>query len=140
MTAHAWGAFHQLRAGRRRIHRLRLVVEEVPAGVKRPELAEALELAGHVARCSDGGVPWANHTLLRADRWPPVVEQAPEDANGPLRLSWEALSAAQGHERQLTIPVSPALYSSITLAAAGAGLSIRAWCRRELDRASGELD
>jgi hypothetical protein len=126
-----WGVFHDLRAGGRRARVLRLTLSGVPAKAKAPAVLELLERAGEGPRFAEGGVPWANHSLLPEGRWPAVLE-----AGGRAeRRRWSDLEGVQ-RARVVTLRLEPAAWADVTIAAERAGMPMQAWAADVLKRAA----
>ena len=126
-----WGVFHDLRAGGRRARVLRLTVSGVPAKAKAADVLELLERAGEGPRFAEGGVPWANHSVLPEGRWPAVLE-----AGGRVeRRRWAELEGVQT-PRVVTLRLPPATWAAVTIAAERAGVPMQAWATGVLERAA----
>lgn len=124
-----WGVFQQIRDGRHRLHRLRLVATDVPDDVKKPAVLEALEGAGCAARFSEAGIPWANHVVLAEPRWPETITAAKGEA--VQTLTWDGLQGAQ-KGRVVSLELAAVDYAALALAAAQTGEQLYPWCRRVL--------
>lgn len=126
-----WGVFHDLRAGGRRARVLRLTVAGAPATAKAADVLELLERAGEGPRFAEGGVPWANHSVLPERRWPAVLE-----AGGRVeRRRWAELEGVQT-PRVVTLRLPPATWAAVTIAAERAGVPMQAWATGVLERAA----
>lgn len=121
MSETSWAVVHRLHAGGRVRSVPRLIIVGVPTSVKRPAVIGALEEAGQTALYSDGGLPWANHVVVPELRWPEVW-----DAGGRVStVTWASLETKKA--RRITLPLEPALWGRVKLAAAKAGLPAQTW-------------
>lgn len=126
-----WGVFHDLRAGGRRARVLRLTITGAPATAKAADVLELLERAGDGPRFAEGGVPWANHSVLPERRWPALLE-----AGGRVeRRRWADLEGQQ-RARVVTLRLEPATWAAVTIAAERAGVTLQSWAVGVLERAA----
>lgn len=111
--------------GRRKMPRL--IVDGVPEGTKRAHVLEVLRGAGWTARFSPAGVELGHHRLMAEERWP---EQW--DHGGRVEsVQWARLESPRGIRLALDIPA--ALSNRLKLVAAAEGVSMAAWCIRQLE-------
>lgn len=119
-----WALVHRVqRPGvRRRANVLRLVLEDVPDNLSSPVILRALEAAGVGPRFGEGGVPFANHALLREGRWPTAWDAGPV----PGVWTWEQLTGPQA-ARRVGLRLTPEQWAVVTTAARETGLSVQQW-------------
>ena len=131
-TERRWAVVHRVAAGGRRLSIPRAIVSGVPGRVTRARVVEALDGSGWGLRCSEGGIPWANHRVLSEASWP-----ARWDGDGArvAELTWAQLDGPEPVTR-VTLALPARVHASLTLAAQRQGDSLATYATRILTTAA----